>query len=293
MAMAERYDGHPGLAWYEIRSYGNWGEGHLWPWRGEEPGPERIFEHHIRLHRRIFKHTPLMAAETYFRTPENRLRAGRIGVGVRDDGVISYRDGKTTAESDGLAPSCFEWGGSYAQFSGQGVMSTLEDCVRNGHVTYCGFARGGGDDTRAFAANEKPLIERLTNLMGYHLVIEEASLPLTVSPGVASPVTLTWRNDGVAKMWFPCSVALALLDNQGTCVSRAWLAESQPGSCPGQQTRTETLQVAFETVPPGASRLAIGLCRDRSGEPPDVKLGLKEITQDNWHPLANVTRGSD
>lgn len=316
-AMARRYDGNPSLAWYEIRSYGNWGEGHLWPWEGNKPSPDQIFEHHIQLHRRIFTKTPLMAAEsyflqtaenrlmgiaadqaeefkaeTYFRTAENRLRAGRIGVGVRDDGVISFRDGSTTAESDGLAPSCFEWGGSYAQFSSEGVMAKLEDCVRNGHVYYCGFARSGADDIKAFAANEKALIERLTNLMGYHLVIEKASLPKTIVPDEAFPLTVTWRNDGVAKIWFPCSVAMALLDNRGKCVSRAWLDKSNPGACPGGQTRTEMLEGKFDTVPAGSYRIAIGLFRDRNSMHPDVKLGLKNITEENWHPLATVTQGS-
>ena len=76
-------------------------------------------------------------------------------------------------------------------------------------------------------------------------------LPTTVAPGAAFPLSITWRNKGVAQMWFPCSVALALLDSQGKCVSRTWLADSNPGACPGQQARTETLKAMFDAVPAG------------------------------------------
>jgi hypothetical protein len=288
-AMAHRYDGNPNLAWFEIRSYGNWGEGHLWPWRGTELTPDQIFEKHLRLHQRIFKKTPLMAAETYFRTPENRLRAVKIGIGVRDDGVISFRNGDTTLEADGLAPSCFEWGGSYAQFSGQGVMAKLEDCVRNGHVYYCGFARGGRGENKAFAENEKELIQRLTNLMGYHLVIEQAALPTAIAANEEFPLNVTWRNEGVARMWFPCSVGLALLDDRGKVVSRTWLEGSDPGACPGGQKKDEVLKAKFDRVPSQANQLAFGLFRDRASSHPDVKLGLKNVTEKNWHPIAPIS----
>lgn len=287
-AMARRYDGKPCLAWYEIRSYGNWGEGHLWPWGGTDLTPEQIFEHHIRLHQRIFRNTPLVAAETYFRTAENRLRVARIGVGVRDDGVISYRDGSTTAECDGLAMSCFEWGGTYGQFSSEGKMPRLEECIRNGHVYYCGLSRYGADDIKAFLDNERPLIDRLSNLMGYHLVLESVSMPNEITAGEGFAIGLTWRNHGVARMWFPCSAALALLDEGGSPVARTWLAESDPSACAGGQTRPEELTVSFDAVPPGAYQVAIGLFRDRGGTRPDVKLGLRAVTKENWHALASV-----
>jgi hypothetical protein len=295
-ALAKRYDGRPDLGWYEIRAYGNWGEGHLWPWRGEEPSPEQIFEHYILLHRRLFPKSMLMANETYFRSKELHLRAARIGVGVRDDGVMSFRDGGTTAECDGLAPTCFEWGCSYAQAAREGLLTkqgrSLEDCIRNGHVYYCGLARGGAEDIKAFAQNEKPLIDHLTNLMGYHLVIDEATLPKTLAYGHEFSLTLTWHNAGVARMWFPCGVAVALLVSEVRVVARTWLDESQPGACPGGQRRTEPLKARLEKIPVGEYRLAIGVFRDRQARQPDVKLGLKDITPDSWHPLARVAVNS-
>lgn len=291
-ALAKRYDGDHRLAWYEIRSYGNWGEGHLWPWGGTEPSPEQIFKYHVKLHKRIFKKTSLMAAETYFRSAEIRLQGVKLGVGIRDDGIISYRDGKITAVCDGLSPSCFEWGGTYEQFSSEGKIDKLEECVRNGHVYYCGFARYGSEDIKAFAENEKSLINRISNLMGYHLIIERVSLPKEITPGQEFEVSIKWLNNGVAKMWFPCSVALAMLDVKGMCVSRTWLDGSNPGTCPGKQTMTETLKGKFDMMPPNGSKIAIGLFRDRNSVNPDVKLGLKDITAKNWHPLATVTNNS-
>ena len=292
-ALAGRYDGDPRLAWYEIRSYGNWGEGHLYPWRGEAPTTEQIFNHHIQLHRKLFTKSLLMAAWHYFEPPEMRRRAAELGVGTRDDGVMSFRDGSTTAVCDGLALSCFEWGGSYEQFTSEGLWTKpgrrLEDCIRNGRVYYCGFSRHDTKDIKLFLDNEQPLIDRVTNLLGYHLVIQEARLPRTIRSDVPFPLGLTWRNDGVARIWFACSADVALLDEQDRVVARRRLEGSHVAHCAGGETADDDLTATFAKVPPGEYRFAVGLCRSQSARSPDVRLGLKDVTSDGWHPLAAVT----
>lgn len=81
---------------------------------------------------------------------------------------------------------------------------------------------------------------------------------------------------------------MALLDNKNQVVARTWLEDSRPGTCPGGEGQTEHLKARLADVPAGDYRLAIGLFRDRQAGRPDVKLGLKDITPDNWHPLARV-----
>ncbi len=286
-ALAHRYNGHPSLAWYEIRSYGNWGEGHLYPWHGEEPSIDQLFQHHIALHLIHFDQTPLIAAETYFRSATQRLYAAQQGVGIRDDGIISYRDGSTTRECEGLAISAFEWGGTYEQFSSQGVLSQLESSIANGKVYYCGFARFGDDDIAAFAQNEVTLIERLTNLMGYHLTLNNVLLPDTITSDQELHLEFTWKNSGVARMWFDAHAAFALLDSDHNVIYRTDLEDFNLRDISPDRLLRQTATVV---IPESSSiddfkYVALGAFTDLNDSSPDVKLALKNRTEENWQLL--------
>ena len=62
----------------------------------------------------------------------------------------------------------------------------------------------------------KEFCRKLGNRVGYHFVLQEAEIPARIEPGVPFPIKLKWLNDGVAPVYEPCHVALALLDSQVT-----------------------------------------------------------------------------
>jgi hypothetical protein len=290
-ALAKRYDGDPRIAWCETRSYGNWGEGHLYPWGGEPLSHAGRYRH-ILMHAEAFRKTPLVTVHHYVESDRHYRRVVGMGIGIRDDGVMSFRDGSRTAGALGHSPGIFEWGGSYRQFARDGTWRrkgrTLAEVIENGKASYVGMARHGRADIKAFLAGEGALIRRLANRMGYHVVLTRAELPARIVPGAPLAVTFWWANRGVAHVYVPCHVALGLLDAKGRCVGRARVAGCNPaGWAPDKVTR-ERATATFEGVAPGTYRLAVGLFTRRRRDRPGIRLGLADVTADGWHPLVTV-----
>lgn len=289
-ALAKRYDGDARLAWYETRSYGNWGEGHLWPWRGKDLSHAGRYKH-ILMHKELFKNTLLVTSHHYIESDRHYRRVVSLGIGVRDDGVMSFRDGSRTAGALGKSPGIFEWGGSYRQFLRDGTWTRkgrrLEDVIETGHASYVGLSRHNTADVKAFVEAEKDLIERMANRMGYHFVLTKAVLPKRITAGRTFTMKLSWANRGVAHIYVPCDVSAALLDEEGRAVARADVTGCMPARWPPDKTTVETASVTFEKVTPGTYRLAIGLF-PREDKPRPIRLALKAVTPDGWHPLAKV-----
>ena len=57
-AFAKRYDGDPRIAVLDIRSYGNWGEAHMSPFKVPDIAPEK-FRELVQMYLDAFKHTQL------------------------------------------------------------------------------------------------------------------------------------------------------------------------------------------------------------------------------------------
>jgi hypothetical protein len=96
---------------------------------------------------------------------------------------------------------------------------------------------------------------------------------------------LKWFNDGVAPIYEPCQVALALLDANDQVVAREWLDESQPKNWLPDECRTERMQVKFSSVPAGTNKFAIGLFFNKLDAKPGYKLGIQGRTADGWYIL--------
>jgi len=293
-ALAGRYDGDPRIAWVETRSYGNWGEGHLWPW-GQHFKLDALSHdgrlRHIQMHRDAFKKTRVIAVHHYLESDAHYQKAVRLGVGLRDDGVMGFRDGSRTAGALGFAPAAFEWGGTYEHFKKAGTWEKpgrrLADVIEAGRATYVGLARGGADEAN-FVKGERPLIDRLTNRMGYHFVLQRASVPAELPAGRPATFEFVWRNAGVAPIYVPAHVALALLDEKGQPRARAWLDGCKPASWAPERETAETATAAFAGVPPGPCRLAVGLFLSREDEKPGIRLGIEGGTAEAWYVLAQV-----
>ena len=125
----------------------------------------------------------------------------------------------------------------------------------------------------------------LGNKMGYHFILREAGLPSTIKPGDPFQLKLTWINDGVAPVYEPCCVAVALLDSNNQVAAREWLDESNPRNWLPDVSKTEEMSVKFTSVPAGISKFAIGLFHDKKDAKPVYKLGIQGRTAGGWYVL--------
>ena len=299
-ALGARYDGNPDIAYIDIRDYGNWGEGHLYPFLNLDPTIKEIAPEQLRallqIYRDAFHHTQLIVPwGREFYSPIYDWAIAQ-GIGLRRDGICGNSDGGETARALGKAPAVFEFYDSYANMKQKGWWDgrvdingdghPLSGCVEKGHPSWIGL--GYSTDADQLVTAERPLVERLANRMGYHFVLTRAEFPRTVKSGQTATVHLNWSNDGVAPVYIPCAVALALLDDKNQPVETAWPSACHPSAWAPGQSAQEDAQATFTQAKPGAYRLAVGLV-DAPGSPkPIIRLGIAGRTDSGWYPLGAV-----
>ena len=285
-AFGKRYDGNTNLAFVDIRDYGNWGEGHI-GMLGHNPKlmltpAESLQNNYLRPYFEALPQTQLIVVwgSTLYDRPYDWAVAR--GAGMRRDGILSEwsKDGSECLRAYGHAPAVFEYCDGYDETKKKGYWSTnsLWHYVDCGKPTYLQWS------PEIFKENPE-FCRRLGNRVGYHFVLQEAELPETIQAGVSFPIRLKWLNDGVAPLYEPCQVALALLDSSDQVVARVWLEQSQPKDWRPDESQTEIMQVKFSSVPAGSNKLAIGLFRNKLEAKPGYKLGIQGRTADGWYLL--------
>lgn len=300
-AFAQRYDGDPRIAVLDIRSYGNWGEAHMHPFGVPDIAPEK-FHDHVQMHLDAFKRTQLCLSRN--------AHLGRFGplkpifdwavleqrIAPRRDGICGNSDGHETAIGFGIAPGVFELFDNYdgvkrrgwwdGQKDKNGMGFTLEECVENGKPTWVDLGRGGQSGLRMVQEN-RALIERLSNRIGYHFHLQRAVYPRQAARE-GFDVELSWTNQGVAPIYLPCSVAVALFDVNNQRIATARWEESQPQHWMPAQLVVEKSRVKFPETTPGEYRLAIAITRTNADAAPYIRLGTELPTVDGWLVLGSI-----
>jgi hypothetical protein len=114
-AMGRRFDGDRRIAFLDVRSYGNWGEGHMHPFGGEPISPEE-FRHHIQRHLDAFQKTPLCISCENQRSPHVGVYDWAVKEKrcvARRDGICGNSNGSENLRAFGIAPAVFELFGPY------------------------------------------------------------------------------------------------------------------------------------------------------------------------------------
>jgi hypothetical protein len=287
-AFGARYDGNPDIAFLDIRDYGNWGEGHI-GMLGNDPDiiltpPDNLREHYFKPYVDAFPHTQLIIpwGSNYYDAVYDWCVS--LGAGMRRDGILSQwsKDGSECARAFGHSPAVFEYCDSYANTKKNGYWSTdgLMKYVQAGKPSYMQW------DPQIFKENRE-FILKLGNRIGYHFVLQEATLPSIIHAGAPCALRLRWLNDGVAYCYERCSVALALLDRDDHVVQRQWLTESRPNAWKPDEPVTEALTATFTDVPAGDYKLAVGLFLDPKAAAPAYRLGIQGRTAEGWYVLSD------
>ena len=298
-AFAKRFDGDPRITVLDIRSYGNWGECHMHPFKVPDIAPEK-FREHVQMHLDAFKKTQLCISRN-----SNLGHYGPLKeifdwavlekqIAPRRDGICGNSDGKETAIGLGIAPGVFEFYGDYDMMKKlgwwdgvkdkQGRGFRLEDCIENGHPTWVDL--GGGKSSLRLLNENRALVERLSNRIGYHFHLTRAAWPGKISGSFN--LELTVQNQGVAPIYIPCSVAVALIDESGKRIATVWPNTLQPKQWQPDKTTKQTAALNFKNAPVGRYRLALALTSKADDAKPLIKFGTELPVIDGWYVLGAI-----
>ena len=208
------------------------------------------------------------------------------GAGMRRDGILSVwsKDGSECLRAHGYHPSVFEYCDGYEDMKKTGWWKP--DALKNtyfhgGKPSYMQWNSKLFEENRDFCLS-------LGNYVGYHFVLQKAILPASFRPSGMLHLQLQWLNDGVTYLYEPCSVAVALLDGENKIVQKQWLAKSDPKTWTPGQSKTETFNVPFASLPTGSYKLAVGLFLSQQDTYPAFRLGIQGRTSDGWYVLSNA-----
>jgi len=272
-AMAARYDGHPAIAFIDIRSYSNWGE--------------TMSEKHALLYAASFKKTRLCQS-THMRGAKSQAAwCAKRGIAVRRDGIGGSK-GEELIPAAGLVPAIFEFWGPVSYLKHRKWWRNgklVPEAIEIGKPTYVEIVRGSPE----FLRDHRGVIDSVTNRIGFHFVLEEAQYPKQIPKARSTSVRLSWRNGGVAPIYVPCVAQAALVDSNSRIVAVSRLKGSKPSTwVPGKSVR-ETAKLMFAGAHlRGRYKLAIGLFRSARDKEPTFLLGIETPMVGKWHVLGSV-----
>lgn len=295
-AFAARYDGNPNIAFIDIRSYGNWGEGHMYPTGIPDISPVN-FKEHIQIHRDAFHKTLLQIAtenQNYISVYDWAISEG---IGLRCDGICANRNGSSVAKCAEKIPAVFElygkvellkelswWFGTKDKWD-RGFR--LEECVEIGKPTYCDLSRGGQSGFNLLKS-EPSLVTKLNNRLGYHFVLAEAKFPRLLSSNKSATIKLKWENKGIANIFIPAKVSFALISKTGKVVQVCDATTSIPAFWKSDIPSSVTDELLFDNIKPGNYVLAVGISQPNDGLKPTIKLGINQKNTDGWYELSTI-----
>jgi len=282
-AFGKRYDGNPDIAFIDIRDYGNWGEGHV-GFLGVDLAPPEIYKNfYLQPYIAAFPHKQLIVPWGYGGYDTVYDWAITKGAGIRRDGILSKysKDGSECLRAYGHAPAVFEYCDGYEETKKNGYWSTdlLMKYIEAGKPSYMQWNNKIFEENRDFCL-------KLGNKIGYHFVLQQAVVPREIQAAVPFQIEMQWLNDGVAYLYEPCSVAVALLDRQNRVIQKQWLTGSHPNRWKPDEPAAETHMIVFPSVPAGTCKLAIGLFLDQQDADPVYRLGIQGRTDHGWYVLS-------
>ncbi len=289
-ALAQRYDNNSHIAYIDVRSYGNWGEQHVYGISPSVPLSAAGTQMHIQMYKDAFKHTQIIAPWGTSNYNNTYDWAVNNGVGMRRDGMMVDSNGSELTRAQGKVPSVFEFYGSYQWLNQRGDWNStkLRQEVEIGTPSYIGMGQWG-NDAQAMLSSETTLIHDLANHMGYDFVLNRATIPTNISTNQAMNISLSWSNRGVSYLYKPASVAVALLDNSNNVVQKQWFTGSNPKAWTPGQTTTESAAIAFKGVNVSTYKLAVGLFQNTTDSNPTYKIGNQGRTANGWYVISNNT----
>jgi hypothetical protein len=235
-AFARRYDANPDVAFVDLGSFGQYGEGHsptLGKIRRENPAEfDRLCKLHIDILRRCLPNTYLVVSDDIGgggwikdkdgrRIPDHPLFAycRSIGIGLRDDSIMCQPEphhwasdhfGRVFARK---SPVIIETGHISKRLE-RGIWDPrkLLRCIEEYHASYISI-HGFPD---LYWKINKHVWPEFANRLGYRFELREVEFPDRVRISESVKIRSKWVNVGVAPKYSPASLTWNLLNDAGT-----------------------------------------------------------------------------
>jgi len=278
VAMGAKYDGDPRIAWVELRSYGNWGEGHVaganaYKWsqfpyddptvnlHGAQPGSEAsrfaLMDAIIDAlpHTQLISMTDDKAALLHAlkRSPAIGIRRDSWGATWFDEGLlqgVADADRPLILDRWKTAPFIVESFGWTRVF--EVGLDGLTRQIEQYHISAIGNGGFNVSQWSELTPDQQAALIRAGNRAGYRYVPVAADYRSTAQCPLE--VRMTWRNDGVAPAYAPLRLHLQV---DGTDVAGS---TDLPRVMPGE---TQTSDDCF-TIAPGQHHLSF-MVKDTAG----------------------------
>lgn len=282
--LGRRLDGHPGVEFLDIGSYGIWGE-----WHTSHPAGFETRQKIIDLYLGAFRRTPLMMMSD---DAEAMAYALPRGTGYRRDGVgspgheknwigaLKYAGVPGFAEAWRKAPVVFEWYGDYRYLQSRNwSFDRAIQFMLDNHVTLI------NDNIGEVPPGEMPKLMRLARLAGYRFVLRELTHDGEVEPGGRLALRMKWSNVGVGLLYRQYFLELYLLDGAGRVAARGRSSADPRNWLPGDREISEVLPAGAD-LKPGVYDLALALV-DPEGRPA-IKLAMDAPDTGRLYRLSKV-----
>jgi hypothetical protein len=289
-ALAHRYDGNPNIAYIDDRSYGNWGVQDVNGLPHSVALSPAGVEAHIQLYLNAFKHTQLIVPWGPLGEKSIYVWAVSRHTGLRRDGLMVDSNGSELTLAAGKEPIIFEFYSSYQWLKQRGFWSNsrLITDVNVGEGDYISLGEWG-NDAQALLAEQKPTIDTVTNLIGFRIVVNNATIPNKITNQQSNTISFSWKNRGVGYVYQPIDIAVALLTSANQVVQKQWLPNVNPHDWkPGITIYTHT-PVTFTGIPSGTYKLAVGLFAHKTDTNPTYQMGNTGRTSNDWYVLSSNT----
>lgn len=305
-ALAEKYGNDKRIAYIDIRSFGSWGENsysqlEIGNGSKQDGGLDiEVMRRCWQIYIDAFKgcDTRLVTAWGFgcdncsiFCDKEVFLDAVAQGVGVRRDGY-----GDLTCAGDEVlwclnkAVSVLEMPGGFANVSKNGFNAERMIKTLNENRA-CYVPIGAYSDSENMIHGMESSMLEVTNSIGYHFVLEDATVSRSLGIGEKGKIRMRWTNDGNAKIFNKVDVKLALLDETNAVVAECTLDGVDPKNwvCKRDlytenETNIEEAEFSFAADKSLKYKLALGISTGRDANP-DIKIGNSGMTENGWYIL--------
>ncbi|WP_198342247.1 DUF4832 domain-containing protein [Pedobacter psychrophilus] len=281
-ALGNRYNGNKDIAFIDVRSYGNWGEQHLYELGGTNLTSAQLKLQHLQVYKDAFPNTQLITPWGEHFYDDTYQWAVDNGIGMRSDGIFKYSNGSEVTRAHTKAPSIFEYTAAYGWLTSEGYWNpdTLLKYIEIGKPSYIQF------DADMYNANTV-LYTQVANRVGYHFVIKNVHVQKNIVNGQSFYIQTSILNKGVTNIYEDCYLALALINSNGEVVQKKFLTQSFPKNWKSDQLSTETNNIILTGLNQGTYTLALGMFSSMNDAEPKIAFANNSKTANNWFMITN------
>ena len=296
-ALAERYDGHPGVAYIELGSLGQDGEWTIDPAAEGLGLPTSIISREYAWHyTNSFKQTLMLMRRPY-------MEAQLLSVGLYNPALGDFEatwNHLDSIEAGGydeqIETNLFSMPGFQNESpAGAHISSDIDlETLLSEHKNE--LARQLAESRLSYAVLEQDIshlsdeaisrLEELDPLIGYRIWIRSAQWDSRLHAGIRSKVLLTFRNDGAAPLHAAWPVALALFDGE-TMICRQTTELDTSMLLPGDNQLTAWIDLPHDAEV-GVYTLRLAILDPDTGEPGLRLTNAERDEESYWMELGEL-----